>query len=490
LGFRIQIIDGPESGKAYDFDRIEVTIGRTMDNDVILQDPSISRQHLSIRDKGGAYIVKDLGSSNGTKVNGKKILEEVLSTGDIILAGNVSILFEGVKSSVVSGVPKKTRERPARKLEKTDFVRHRLIPRKQVRGEGSVSEKRSKPNGAREQVLVQSKGIRKKENVPMASSDNDFSIKTEGKARAKATGVLQLWATAREKFLRLSKPKKLIMVCCAAMIVAMIIVSLVRSGRGVIQKVVDHSTEEFIPGEVDRYESPWSYGVGTVNTYCRTKAIFAFKYTTGRAIIIFHVAGVAGKQELDVLLNGVHVDYAPVVPPDNWSSEIRWTLPRKLLKQNETNRVTFVNAVNVTQAPKEKIWAVAVKAVEIQPLPNPDLKQAEESLRLARDHYKNKDVADGNVYLALKAFKLSRDYLELIPEESRPDIYVEADENIAKIEQEMEKGFKDMMFAAEKAKQYNKIENAKKIYKKIMNTFPDREDSRHQEAKANLLELE
>ena len=94
MGFILRILEGPEKGREFSFDRIQVTIGRTVDNDVVLPDPGISRQHLSIRDKGGAYIVRDLGSSNGTQLNGNKITEEVLRSGDVITAGDAQIRFE------------------------------------------------------------------------------------------------------------------------------------------------------------------------------------------------------------------------------------------------------------------------------------------------------------------------------------------------------------------------------------------------------------
>ncbi|MBW1870724.1 MAG: FHA domain-containing protein, partial [Deltaproteobacteria bacterium] len=112
MGFSLKILEGPDSGKVYSFDRVEITIGRTMDNDVVIPDPGISRQHMSIRDKGGAYIVKDLGSSNGTKLNGKKVGEEVLRPGDVIMMGTVQVRFEGPNES---SNKKKPAKRPARR---------------------------------------------------------------------------------------------------------------------------------------------------------------------------------------------------------------------------------------------------------------------------------------------------------------------------------------------------------------------------------------
>jgi pSer/pThr/pTyr-binding forkhead associated (FHA) protein len=87
VGYTLRILEGPDRGKSFFFDRIEITVGRTMENDLVLPDPGISRQHMSIRDKGGAYTLKDLGSSNGTKLNGRKVRAEVLRPGDVITLG-------------------------------------------------------------------------------------------------------------------------------------------------------------------------------------------------------------------------------------------------------------------------------------------------------------------------------------------------------------------------------------------------------------------
>lgn len=72
-----------------------VTIGRSPDCDISFDDANVSRRHAEIRVVLGAYVISDLGSTNGTQVNGVPItLERTLRDGDIITLGSHSIAFE------------------------------------------------------------------------------------------------------------------------------------------------------------------------------------------------------------------------------------------------------------------------------------------------------------------------------------------------------------------------------------------------------------
>jgi hypothetical protein len=70
-------------------------IGRSRDADVVLSDENISRRHAEVRPSGGSWIVKDLGSTNGVKVNGRRIQgPQSLKPGDTIELGTSRITFE------------------------------------------------------------------------------------------------------------------------------------------------------------------------------------------------------------------------------------------------------------------------------------------------------------------------------------------------------------------------------------------------------------
>jgi hypothetical protein len=71
-----------------------ISIGRASDNDVILDDPLISRHHCQLKLQHGAYSFADLGSRNGSFVNGQPVNEVALGPGDRIRIGSTEIEFQ------------------------------------------------------------------------------------------------------------------------------------------------------------------------------------------------------------------------------------------------------------------------------------------------------------------------------------------------------------------------------------------------------------
>jgi hypothetical protein len=71
------------------------TLGRSRQCDVVLADPNVSRQHAEIRPRGGSWVLTDLGSTNGTLLNGRRIDHpEVIKPGDEIELGTTLVTFE------------------------------------------------------------------------------------------------------------------------------------------------------------------------------------------------------------------------------------------------------------------------------------------------------------------------------------------------------------------------------------------------------------
>jgi Protein of unknown function (DUF3662)/FHA domain len=71
------------------------TLGRSRQCDIVLDDANVSREHAEIRPRGGSWVLSDLGSTNGSTVNGHRIdAPEVLRPGDEIELGTYAIRFE------------------------------------------------------------------------------------------------------------------------------------------------------------------------------------------------------------------------------------------------------------------------------------------------------------------------------------------------------------------------------------------------------------
>jgi len=91
---RLQVNAGPDSGKTFNLSAVSVVIGRRSGCDIVLHDTSISRRHARLELHRGRYTISDLGSTNGTMVNGVKINTKVLEPGDVITLGATICTFK------------------------------------------------------------------------------------------------------------------------------------------------------------------------------------------------------------------------------------------------------------------------------------------------------------------------------------------------------------------------------------------------------------
>jgi len=91
----LTIQSGLLKGQQFPIER-ETILGRGATADLSLADPGVSRRHASLDRKDGVWVVQDLGSANGTTVNGRRIVEQTrLATGDVIGVGAVLARFTG-----------------------------------------------------------------------------------------------------------------------------------------------------------------------------------------------------------------------------------------------------------------------------------------------------------------------------------------------------------------------------------------------------------
>jgi len=79
-----------------------VTIGRSLDNDIVLDEGTVSRRHAQLRRRYGQYVIYDLGSRSGTLVNGHPVREAPLDDGDVVTMGEVELRFERLTGSPLS----------------------------------------------------------------------------------------------------------------------------------------------------------------------------------------------------------------------------------------------------------------------------------------------------------------------------------------------------------------------------------------------------
>ncbi len=91
-GASLVIADGQER-RTVPLHATIVTIGRLPECEVVLRDPGASRRHAQIREQAGVYTLTDLGSTNGTTLNGQTVQTRELAEGDRIQIGNTILEF-------------------------------------------------------------------------------------------------------------------------------------------------------------------------------------------------------------------------------------------------------------------------------------------------------------------------------------------------------------------------------------------------------------
>jgi predicted component of type VI protein secretion system len=112
--FRLVMTKGPEPGQTIALDRDEMSIGRDPNSDITINDAQISRRHAQIAVRGNVVVLEDLGSTNGTFVNGMRLTtSQALSNGDVIGLGDVvALTFYGQTTSVEETVVAPQRAAP------------------------------------------------------------------------------------------------------------------------------------------------------------------------------------------------------------------------------------------------------------------------------------------------------------------------------------------------------------------------------------------
>ncbi|MDP6981431.1 MAG: FHA domain-containing protein [Myxococcota bacterium] len=93
---RLVALDGDVEGQIFELQLEETMIGRNPSMDIAIPDDGISREHaiISYEEPDAEFVIEDLQSTNGTKVNGKRVRSATLSAGDQLRIGHTTFRFE------------------------------------------------------------------------------------------------------------------------------------------------------------------------------------------------------------------------------------------------------------------------------------------------------------------------------------------------------------------------------------------------------------
>lgn len=98
-GWLFKVVTGSDRGRQYIATNTALKIGRKTDNHIYLKDPKVSRYHAIIRIEGDRLFIRDLHSTNGTKVNNRNVTgEQELFPGEEIKVGDTVIQMEKILS--------------------------------------------------------------------------------------------------------------------------------------------------------------------------------------------------------------------------------------------------------------------------------------------------------------------------------------------------------------------------------------------------------
>ncbi len=147
LGTRLVVSAGPHAGEEFSLEEGEYVIGRAQDNPICIPDTSVSRKHVLVRRVGGGWAASDLGSGNGTLINGEPVTDEVpLAHGDVLTLGDTEVTFQDASNStMMMAMPPAAPSRPARGGARPSAA----APAEDEGGEGASRRPPPRPDAAR-----------------------------------------------------------------------------------------------------------------------------------------------------------------------------------------------------------------------------------------------------------------------------------------------------------------------------------------------------
>lgn len=506
MGFQLVIAEGKEAGREFEFDQASVVIGRTAECDVILYEPGVSRRHARIFLEGAAFMVEDLGSSNGTRVNGEPIAaRQALKDGDSISMGPVVFNFKpvelgaeaptdeqpqgGAHTRIVSvSEMKKSRNKAVAMLPKgasreevAELGRRAtgMIPAIKPGGPKPSAPGTRRSSGGKGAKLAEREGDLP-EGVEVAGGGRPRLARMTGERpalsaadrarfqRAGVGGKAQLWWTEASKAQRTA-------VSVAA---GLVVLGL---GGAMIAALLPDSAPPRPPEPELLGTAPveHSFGLGDGVTYERSDSkSFDFEVKSPvqvMAVLHYQAKDINSKDEVSIAINGVELDW---VSPDTLDVNERTRevlVPAKHIKRNEINTVTFDNVRN---PPEQDTWRIWNLWIEFAVLPEKDedalIADAETAYKRGMIKWEQRDIGASNRWDAYNNFRAAWLTLEAISVEKRPYTYQLTRDKMNESRRALDDKCKELLLKSRSAFNFGKYDEARYELDHVNDFFPSR----------------
>ncbi len=101
--FRVRVTHGPDAGREAVSSGRELSVGTGPANDLVLRDPTVSRNHLALRCTEYGYWVRDLGSTNGVRIGARLVQVAAVTDGCVLVLGDTRLMFELLDAELSDG---------------------------------------------------------------------------------------------------------------------------------------------------------------------------------------------------------------------------------------------------------------------------------------------------------------------------------------------------------------------------------------------------
>lgn len=442
MSFQLRIAEGKEAGKEFLFDQPAVVIGRTPECDVCVYEAGVSRRHARICADGDGYFIEDLGSSNGTRVNGSAVKKQPLQSGDLLALGAVVFAFTPV-AAVAAVASESTR------IVSVDLDATRPRAKVALLAGGASEEERSQlaRTATTAMPAVRRPSLSNAPAAPRPASGPKPAVRAASPARAlsaaerarirrQSSGPL---ATLRIFWAEAGRPVKLAaysLAGLAGLAVVGVIIWLVL--RDPTHKRVTGPEPTTLTGEPLQA----SFGLGDGVTFeDPDKKVFDFLYNAPvKAVVVLHFqAKDISAGEVAIAVNSVSVGQIPADTLDVGERQNEIIVPPSALKKGETNKIIFDNVKNPPGNDPWRIWNLSVETALIPDLP-PDqlLRQANDSFHRGELYLQRKDIGAENRFLAWKEFRDAWLMLEGYPGQ-KPELYALAKDRVKTAQQELDR---------------------------------------------------